>query len=96
MCTHDSSIFHIELGPTAHGGHASGSSGAPPAVDAPQSLLFGKHRERYAALRRALLIEGVDCRPLHGWVSAVHDDEAIELTVPAFVRAFARLAAAPA
>jgi glutamate-1-semialdehyde 2,1-aminomutase len=102
MHTHDSSIFHVELGRAERSGHASGEPGAPSgpgspaAPGAPQSLLFGKHRERYAALRRALLIEGVDCHPLHGWVSAVHDDEAIELTVAAFARAFARLAAGPA
>jgi glutamate-1-semialdehyde 2,1-aminomutase len=99
MSTHDSSIFHMELGHMDRIGHPSGTAGtpgAPAATGAPQSLLFGKHRERYAALRRALLIEGVDCHPLHGWVSAVHDDEAIELTVSAFARAFTRLAADPA
>ncbi|HWN71762.1 MAG TPA: aminotransferase class III-fold pyridoxal phosphate-dependent enzyme [Haliangium sp.] len=99
MRTHDSSIFHVDLDGLGRFGQSSAGSGAPAAPGspgAPQSLLFGKHRERYAALRRALLIEGVDCHPLHGWVSAVHDDEAIELTVAAFARALARLASAPA
>jgi glutamate-1-semialdehyde 2,1-aminomutase len=96
MRTHDSSIFHTELGRADGAGHTSGAPAAPRSTGAPQSLLFGAQRERYAALRRALLIEGVDCHPLHGWVSAVHDDEAIARTVAAFARAFARLADDPA
>ncbi|MEK6321354.1 MAG: aminotransferase class III-fold pyridoxal phosphate-dependent enzyme [Acidobacteriota bacterium] len=53
--------------------------------------LYAMHPERYAALRRELLLAGVDMHPVHGWVSAVHDDDVIEATASAYGRAFARL-----
>ena len=48
--------------------------------------------KKYALLRRALLVEGVDSHPVHGWMSAVHDEEVVEETIRAFGRAFRRLA----
>ena len=81
LYTHDSSIYHVALDTRASGIETSG-----PAVVA----MFGQNAERYAALRRALLLEGVDSHPLHGWVSAAHDDEAIDASIAAFERAFRR------
>jgi glutamate-1-semialdehyde 2,1-aminomutase len=83
--TNDSSIFHIEIGGRA----AASSDASEQAVSL--VVLFSKYAERYASLRRALLVEGLDCHPLHGWVSAVHDDEAIDASIAAFERAFRRL-----
>lgn len=43
--------------------------------------------DSYHALRCALILNGVDIAPLHGWVSAVHTGEDIEKTVQAFEKA---------
>ena len=48
--------------------------------------------KKYALLRRALLVEGVDSHPVHGWMSAVHDEDVIARTIGAFARTFRRLA----
>lgn len=77
------SIIHILIGALAAGVSIGPSMGY---ID-----LYSRHPERYAALRRGLLIEGVDCHPLHGWVSATHDEEAVGSTIAAFERAFERL-----
>jgi glutamate-1-semialdehyde 2,1-aminomutase len=47
----------------------------------------------YHLLRCALLNEGVDCSPNHGWVSAVHTPEDIERTIAAYERALRAMAA---
>jgi glutamate-1-semialdehyde 2,1-aminomutase len=47
----------------------------------------------YHLLRCALLNEGVDCSMNHGWISALHTDADLELTVAAYERAFRALAA---
>jgi glutamate-1-semialdehyde 2,1-aminomutase len=47
----------------------------------------------YHLLRCALLNEGVDCSMNHGWVSAVHTTEDVELTIRAYERAFGAMAA---
>lgn len=86
MYTHDASIFHISIG--------SHAPDAPKHTLAPVAL-FGRHAERHAILRRALLLEGVDCHPLHGWVSAAHDDAAIDFTATAFEAAFRRVRQEP-
>jgi 5-carboxymethyl-2-hydroxymuconic-semialdehyde dehydrogenase len=78
------SIFHVVIGARAAGLSAEPSAGLIP--------LFQREVERHAALRRALLLEGVDCHPMHGWVSTAHDQPAIAETVDAFTRAFRRLA----
>jgi len=39
-------------------------------------------------LRCALINQGVDCSPHHGWISAVHTDEDMAQTVAAYERAF--------
>jgi len=47
----------------------------------------------YHLLRCALLNNGVDCSPNHGWISAVHTDEDIERTIDSYERAFRAMAA---
>ncbi len=49
--------------------------------------------ELYHLLRCALINEGVDCSPYHGWVSATHGNEDIELTIAAYERALTAMAA---
>ncbi|HWO26237.1 MAG TPA: aminotransferase class III-fold pyridoxal phosphate-dependent enzyme [Kofleriaceae bacterium] len=84
LYTNDASILHIMIG-----------AATADATKTPMAL-HRDHPERYAMLRRALLVEGVDCHPAHGWVSAAHDDaEAIDATTEAFARAFDKLAQVP-
>ena len=47
----------------------------------------GRRGRRYL-LRCALLNNGVDCSPNHGWISAVHTEEDIERTIAGYERAF--------
>jgi glutamate-1-semialdehyde 2,1-aminomutase len=47
----------------------------------------------YHLLRCALINNGVDCSPHHGWVSAVHTEEDVERTIAAYERAFRAMAA---
>jgi len=66
-----------------------------PAVATPPSAGARDHRtlqtlsnpDAYHALRCALVQNGVDICPLHGWVSAVHGDEDVHRTVQAFEKA---------
>jgi glutamate-1-semialdehyde 2,1-aminomutase len=46
----------------------------------------------YHLLRCALINEGVDCSPHHGWVSATHGDEEVERTIAAYERALTAMA----
>lgn len=77
------SVFHIVIGARGAGLNAEPSATLIP--------LFQREVERHAALRRALLLEGVDSHPMHGWVSTAHDQQAISSTVESFTRAFRRL-----
>lgn len=47
----------------------------------------------YHLLRCALLNNGVDCSPLHGWISSVHSEEDVARTIDAYERAFRAMAA---
>jgi glutamate-1-semialdehyde 2,1-aminomutase len=47
----------------------------------------------YHLLRCALINQGVDCSPHHGWISAVHTDADIAETITAYERAFRAMAA---
>lgn len=78
-----SSIFHILIGACARG-LPLGPSGAV-------VTLYATRPELYNSLRRALLLEGVDSHPVHGWVSAAHCAADIEATAQAFYRVFKRL-----
>ncbi len=62
----------------------------------PSQALAQLHRanpRKYGLMRRALLVEGVDSPPIHGWLSAAHDDATVDQVIGAFDRAFARLEA---
>ena len=83
LYTNGCSIYHILIGARQAGFPLEAS----PAVFS----LYRESPNRYAMLRRALLLEGVDTHPLHGWVSAVHDQEVLAQTAEAFDRAFRRL-----
>lgn len=64
-------------------------------VSAPPEAGFRDHRrlqairtpDAYHALRCALILNGVDICPLHGWVSTVHTAADVEKTVQAFEKA---------
>ena len=86
LYTNDSSIYHVLIGARA-AGYPLGPSFAVAALSAARP-------DRYARLRRALLHEGVDTHHVHGWVSAVHEDDVIDATAAAFDRAFTRLRSA--
>ncbi|MBI4609655.1 MAG: aminotransferase class III-fold pyridoxal phosphate-dependent enzyme [Candidatus Rokubacteria bacterium] len=47
-----------------------------------------RRADLYRVLRCALLNNGVDCSMFHGWVSAVHTEEDLSLTVQGYARAF--------
>lgn len=76
-------IFHILIG--------AGAEGYPIGPSAGTLLLPRQHPNWYASLRRALLLEGVDAHPVHGWVSTVHTSDVIRETGQAFARAFERV-----
>lgn len=84
---HQSSIFHILIGACK----ARAPYKASPAV----IRLFSQHPEHYATLRRALLCEGLDTHPVHGWLSTAHDAAVIERSAEAFDRAFRQLRDTP-
>ena len=82
------SIFHITIGAKRAG------VAAAPSFD---SLgLYRKRPDLYGMLRRALLLEGLDCHLLHGWVSTNHNEAGVlEKTRDSFAAAFSRLASIP-
>jgi len=84
---HQSSIFHLLIGALDAGDPISPG---PAAV-----RLVHERAADYATLRRALLLEGVDCHMSHGWLSAVHDAHLIDEAIEAFGRAFARVRELP-
>ena len=83
LYTNGCSVYHILIGARRAGYPLEAS----PAVVS----LYRDSPTRYAMLRRALLLEGVDSHPLHGWVSAVHNKKVLNETADAFARAFKRL-----
>ena len=85
LYTDDASIVHTQIG--------ARSAAAPVGPSASTFELFARHPQRYSMLRRALLLEGVDMHPLHGWVSVSHDEDIIAESADAFGRAFRRLGA---
>jgi glutamate-1-semialdehyde 2,1-aminomutase len=80
LYTNGTSIYHVLIGARA--------AGEPLGPSAALLRLHAAHPERWAQLRRALLVAGLDTNPIHGWVSAVHDDGVLDETVEAFDRAF--------
>ncbi|WP_405940721.1 aspartate aminotransferase family protein [Streptomyces sp. NBC_00207] len=79
-----SSIFHILIGAIR--------AGAPISPSSAVIALHNAQPQLYSALRSALLLEGVDCHSVHGWVSTAHDQDVLEATADSFQRAFHRLA----
>lgn len=77
------SIFHMLIGACNNGIANCPSPGA--------LVLWRRHPNWYSLLRQALLLEGVDAHPVHGWVSMAHTQEIVEETIQAFARAFRRL-----
>lgn len=79
MFAHSSTV-HLVLGAQAQGVPLA------PSMDAFR-LIMGQAAS-HAALRRYLLVEGLDMHATHGWVSAAHDETAIARAIAAFDRAF--------
>ena len=86
--TNGTSIFHLLIG--------AYRSESPLGPSKAVHTLYADRPDLYALLRRALLVEGLDCHLIHGWVSALHDDaEVLDLAVRAYDRAFDRLKTLP-
>jgi glutamate-1-semialdehyde 2,1-aminomutase len=83
--TNGTSIYHLLIGPRR--------AGVPLGPSHAVAHLLRDQPAHYALLRRALLVEGVDTHPVHGWISATHDDATIDEAVEGFDRAFARICA---
>ncbi|WP_404369740.1 aspartate aminotransferase family protein [Sphingomonas sp. MMS24-J45] len=79
----NSSTVHLVLG------YQGADVPLEPSAEAFQ--LIATQHQAHAELRRYLLIEGVDMHTTHGWVSAAHDDQAIETAARGFAAAFERL-----
>lgn len=80
MYTGGTSVVHLMIGARAAGLPIGPSLGA--------IRLYQSQGTAYEELRRRLLLEGVDMHPLHGWVSAVHDEQIVQQSAQAFDRAF--------
>lgn len=77
------SIFHFMVGAIKEDFSLEPGPGA--------LLLQRKHQQEYQMLRKALLLEGIDCHHSHGWLSTAHDDETIEIAIEWISRALDRL-----
>lgn len=78
--THGTSIFHILIGYERSKSQGRSSLHA--------MSLYSARSDLYGIFRRALLVEGVDCPILRGYVAAVHGDADVEReTLAAFERA---------
>ncbi len=63
------------------------SAPPPPGARNHRALQALADPDAYHALRCALILNGVDICPLHGWVSAVHTDGDVQRTIQAFEKA---------
>ncbi|MBO8141748.1 MAG: aspartate aminotransferase family protein [Firmicutes bacterium] len=81
------SMFHIALGVEPPGP----ADGEPPRGMDPGLLEQAAKGPRTVALRKAMLLEGVDLMRSGGFLSAAHSPADVEETVAAFERALARL-----
>ncbi|XXX74468.1 aminotransferase class III-fold pyridoxal phosphate-dependent enzyme [Sorangium sp. So ce134] len=82
-CFAQHSIFHLLIGAVAEG--------VPVEPSAAALLLQKKRAGAHAALRLALLLEGIDCHNAHGWLSIAHTDEVLAAAADGFARAFRRV-----
>lgn len=83
----NTSVVHLQIGCHRYG--------YTPGPNMSYIELFGKHPELYHALRRELLVQGLDMHPLHGWLSAAHDDVIVDEAIAAFCGAFDELGHRP-
>ena len=79
----ESSIFNWTLEPALTGG--------PKSDTPPRGLQAMANPAAYHAMRCALILNGVDVCPLHGWVSAEHSEADVDRTVQAFEKALTLL-----
>jgi len=78
----EGSVFNYFVGPARHGlSAAEVSSRTDP------QLLQAHNMKLHHTLRAAMILNGVDIPPVHGWISAVHSEEDVALTVHAFEKA---------
>jgi glutamate-1-semialdehyde 2,1-aminomutase len=87
LFTNGSSIYHMMIGARQAAVPLEPCNGL--------AQLQADHPTRYALLRRALLVEGLDTHPVHGWVSAVHEQDILDESIQAFARAFQNLRDVP-
>lgn len=81
--TNGTSIYHVLIG--------ARQDRVPLGPSLAVTPLYRARQRHYALLRRALLLEGIDTHPLHGWVSSAHDDAIIDQTLDGFDHAFHRV-----
>ncbi|MFQ5989951.1 MAG: aspartate aminotransferase family protein [Candidatus Methylomirabilales bacterium] len=78
----EGSVFNYFVGPSRAGlDPASLSSRTDPQV------VQNHNMKLHHKLRSAMILNGVDIPPIHGWISAIHTEEDIALTVQAFEKA---------
>ncbi|MFQ5658049.1 MAG: aspartate aminotransferase family protein [Candidatus Methylomirabilales bacterium] len=84
----EGSVFNYFVGPSRAGlDPASLSSRTDPQV------VQNHNMKLHHKLRSAMILNGVDIPPIHGWISAIHTEEDIALTVQAFEKALELLQA---
>lgn len=84
----EGSVFNYFVGPARVGlDPTSLSSRTDPQV------LQNHNMKLHHKLRAAMILSGVDIPPIHGWLSALHSEEDIALTVQAFEKALELLQA---
>ena len=84
----EGSVFNYFVGPGRLGlGSAEFSFRTDPQV------LQAHNMKLHHTLRAAMILNGVDIPPVHGWISAVHNEEDVARTVEAFEKAVQMLQA---
>ena len=78
----EGSVFNYLIGPARLGLSADALSSRTD-----HRLLQAHNMKGHHKLRAAMILNGVDIPPVHGWISAVHTEEDIALTVQAFEKA---------
>lgn len=83
----EGSVFNYFVGPARLGLKADEVSRTE------HRLLQAHNSKLHHKLRTAMILNGVDIPPVHGWISAVHSEEDIDLTVQGFEKALQMLQA---
>ncbi len=84
----EGSVFNYFVGPAR-----LGLSAAEVSSRTDHRVLQAHNLKSHHKLRAAMILNGADIPPVHGWVSAVHSEEDIALTVQAFDKALRMLQA---